>query len=105
MWNPLEVTTDPADNVFVSGGNDRVVQIIDAATRYWGTVAGNSKRAVDGGFSGDGGPAQSARLANVRIDAAAGIRQSGPISQTGECRQQRRCGGQSLYRGPGQQPP
>lgn len=65
MWNPLEITIDPAQNLYVSGGNDRVVQIIDAATQYWGTVAGNSNRASSGGFTGDGGPAQSARLANA----------------------------------------
>jgi sugar lactone lactonase YvrE len=65
MWNPLEVTANPAGDIFVSGGNDRVVQIVDAATQYWGTVAGSSKKATEGGFSGDGGPAQSARLANA----------------------------------------
>jgi trimeric autotransporter adhesin len=65
MWNPLEITIDPAGNLFVSGGNDRTVQIIDAATQYWGTVAGSSKKASVGDFSGDGGPAQSARLANA----------------------------------------
>jgi hypothetical protein len=75
MWNPLEVTTDPARNVFVSGGNDRVVQIIDSATRYWGTVAGSSKKATEGGFSGDGGLAQSARLANAgsSVDGAGNL--------------------------------
>jgi sugar lactone lactonase YvrE len=65
MWNPLEITMDPVGNWYVSGGNDRTVQIIDGATQYWGTVAGSSKKAVTGGFSGDGGPAQSARLANA----------------------------------------
>jgi trimeric autotransporter adhesin len=72
MWNPLEITIDPAGNLYVSGGNDRVVQIIDAATQYWGTVAGSSKKATSGDFSGDGGPAQSARLANAgsSVDAA-----------------------------------
>jgi sugar lactone lactonase YvrE len=75
MWNPLEITIDPAGNLYVSGGNDRTVQIIDAATQYWGTVAGNSKKASSGDFSGDGGPAQSARLANAgsSVDAAGNL--------------------------------
>ena len=75
MWNPLELTTNPAGDVFVSGGNNRVVQIIDAATQYWGTVAGSSTKSVVGGFSGDGGPAQSARLSNAgsSVDGAGNL--------------------------------
>ncbi len=65
MWNPLALAIDPSNNVFVSGGNDNTVQIISAATGIWGTVAGNKTMASVGGFSGDGGPAQQARLANA----------------------------------------
>jgi sugar lactone lactonase YvrE len=62
MWNPLEVSVDPSANVFVSGGNAKVVQRIDAVTGTWGTVAGIASQPGIGGFSGDGGPATSARL-------------------------------------------
>ena len=64
MWNPLEVVTDPAGNVFVGGGNDNVVQRINAATGIWGTVVGNAKKPLVGGFAGDGGLATLATLAN-----------------------------------------
>lgn len=67
MWNPLEVVTDSAGNVFVGGGNDNVVQRINATTGIWGTVAGNAKKPLVGGFSGDGGLASQATLANFGL--------------------------------------
>jgi NHL repeat-containing protein len=71
MWNPLEVVTDPSDNVFVGGGNANVVQRINGATGIWGTVAGNALKPLVGGFSGDGGLATQATLANfgLTVDA------------------------------------
>jgi len=71
MWNPLEVSVDPSANVFVSGGNAKVVQRIDAVTGTWGTVAGIAAQPGVGGFSGDGGPATKARLASngTSVDA------------------------------------
>jgi trimeric autotransporter adhesin len=71
MWNPLEVSVDPSANVFVSGGNAKVVQRIDAVTGTWGTVAGIASQPGIGGFSGDGGPATKARLASngTSVDA------------------------------------
>jgi hypothetical protein len=75
MWNPLMIAMDPSNNLFISGGNDDVVQIVDAATQYYGTVAGNSQSADQGGFSGDGGPATQARMANTGavVDGAANL--------------------------------
>jgi sugar lactone lactonase YvrE len=67
MWNPLEVVTDASGNVFVGGGNDNVVQRINAATGIWGTVAGNAANPLVGGFSGDGGLATQATMANYGL--------------------------------------
>jgi sugar lactone lactonase YvrE len=67
IWNPLEVATDPAGNVFVGGGNANVVQRINATTGIWGTVAGNPKAPLVGGFAGDGGLATLATLANFGL--------------------------------------
>jgi trimeric autotransporter adhesin len=67
MWNPLEVVTDSSGNVFVGGGNDNVVQRINATTGIWGTVAGNAKKPLVGGFAGDGGLASLATLANFGL--------------------------------------
>jgi sugar lactone lactonase YvrE len=65
MWNPLSVSVDPSNNVFVGGGNDSVVMQVDAATQTWLNTAGNTQKATVGGFSGDGGPATQARMANL----------------------------------------
>jgi trimeric autotransporter adhesin len=65
MWNPLELAIDPFGNVYISGGNNNVVQRISAATTVFSTVAGNASNSIQGGFSGDKGPAISARMANL----------------------------------------
>lgn len=67
MWNPLEVVTDPSGNVFVGGGNDNVVQRINATTGMWGTVAGSALKPLVGGFAGDGGLAALATMANFGL--------------------------------------
>ena len=67
MWNPLEVVTDPSGNVFVGGGNDNVVQRINATTGIWGTVAGSALKPLVGGFAGDGGLASLATMANFGL--------------------------------------
>ena len=67
MWNPLELATDPSNNLFIGGGNDDVVQRADSVTQTWGTVAGVASSPTIGGFSGDGGPATLARMSNVGL--------------------------------------
>jgi sugar lactone lactonase YvrE len=71
MWNPLEVSVDPSANVFISGGNAKVVQRVDSITGTWGTVAGIAAQPAVGGYSGDGGLATKARLASngTSVDA------------------------------------
>jgi hypothetical protein len=65
MWNPLELAIDPSNNVYISGGNNNVVQRISAITTIYSTAAGSSTNSVQGGFSGDKGPASSAKMANL----------------------------------------
>jgi trimeric autotransporter adhesin len=65
MWNPLDLAIDPSNNVYISGGNNNVVQSISAATTIYNTVAGTSTNSIQGGYTGDGGPATSAHLANL----------------------------------------
>lgn len=65
FWNPLDLAIDPAGNVYISGGNNNVVQRISAATMIYSTVAGNASNSIQGGFTGDKGPATVARLANL----------------------------------------
>ncbi|MGD0986894.1 MAG: choice-of-anchor D domain-containing protein [Candidatus Sulfotelmatobacter sp.] len=65
MWNPLELAIDPSNNVYISGGNNNVVQRISAATTIYSTAAGTSTNSIQGGFSGDNGPAANAHMANL----------------------------------------
>ena len=69
MWNPLEIAMDPSNNLFISGGNNNVVQRVDAITATYtiGTVAGDYAQPIEGGFGGDGGPATAAKLANLGV--------------------------------------
>src|SRR4029077_16829194 len=62
MWNPLEVSVDHSANVFISGGNAKVVQRVDAVTGTWGTVAGIASQPGIGGGRGEAGaPHQNTR--------------------------------------------
>ena len=63
-WNPTEVALDAGGNLFVGGGNDSLVQRIDAATDIIVTVAGNDSQWWWYGFKGDGGPATKGRVDN-----------------------------------------
>jgi hypothetical protein len=73
MWNPLLVTLDPEGDLYISGGNDELVQRVDVSTTSLGgpheigTVVGNAGNATLGGFAGDGGPAvgTSVRINNL----------------------------------------
>ena len=71
MWSPNQLAIDAANDVFIGGGNDNIVQRVSAATNIIGTVAGDYAQKGVGGFSGDGGPAASAKLANdgLMVDA------------------------------------
>jgi trimeric autotransporter adhesin len=73
MWNPLLVTLDPEGDLYISGGNDELVQRVDVLTtgiggpHEIGTAVGNAGNATLGGFAGDGGPAigTSVRMDNL----------------------------------------
>jgi hypothetical protein len=65
MWNPLDLAIDPSNNVYISGGNNNVVQRISAVTSIYSTVAGTSTNSIQGGYTGDKGPATSAHMANL----------------------------------------
>jgi YVTN family beta-propeller protein len=71
MNGPDEVAVDSRGNIFVGGGFDNVVQRIDAVSQTVVTVAGDVNN-LDGGFSGDGGPATKALLGNfgLAVDAS-----------------------------------
>jgi trimeric autotransporter adhesin len=75
MWNPLELAIDPSNNVYISGGNNNVVERISAATSIFSNVAGNASNSIQGGFSGDKGLATSARMANLgaSVDASGNL--------------------------------
>jgi sugar lactone lactonase YvrE len=55
---PIAVGVDSAGNLFIADVFNRRIRRVDAATGIITTVAGNGTR----GFSGDGGPATSARV-------------------------------------------
>lgn len=65
MFNPLAIAVNPIGDVFISGGNDNLVQRDSAATGIFSTVAGAPSRSYQAAFSGDGGPALDARMANL----------------------------------------
>jgi hypothetical protein len=75
MWNPLELAIDPSNNVYISGGNNNVVQRISAATGIFSNVAGNATNSIQGGFGGDKGAATSAKMANLgaSVDASGNL--------------------------------
>ncbi len=70
LSNPQQVALDANGNLFIGGGHR--VRRVDAATGIISTVAGNGLL----GFSGDGGPATSARFSNPRgiaVDSAGNL--------------------------------
>ena len=76
MNGPGSVAVDAQGDLFIVDGGNQRVRRVDAATGIITTVAGsgvpNAAGQVAGGFSGNGGPATSARLAEpwgVALDA------------------------------------
>ncbi len=65
MFNPLALNVSPVGDVYISGGNDNLVQRCSEATNIFSTVAGAPTRSYQAAFSGDGGPAINARMANL----------------------------------------
>ncbi len=67
MWNPLAVALDPAGNLFIGGGNYKLVRRVDGLANppTIGTVAGDVADHGEGGFTGDGGPATQAKISNI----------------------------------------
>jgi trimeric autotransporter adhesin len=66
-WNPTQVALDSRGNLFVGGGNDELVQRIDAASGIIVTVAGNDTKWYFYGFGGDGHLATRAQIDNAGL--------------------------------------
>ncbi len=75
--NPFGIVVDSKGNVFFADGGNQAVRAIDASNGYVYTVAGSDANGKStGGYSGDGGPATLALLANPQglgIDASGDI--------------------------------
>jgi sugar lactone lactonase YvrE len=72
IFNPRDLATDSAGNVFIADLGNQRIRRLDATTNLITTVAGNGIA----GFSGDGGPATSATLngpASLAVDAAGSL--------------------------------
>jgi sugar lactone lactonase YvrE len=70
---PAGVAVDSAGNLYIADTSNNVIRQVSAATGTIATVAGTANGA---GYSGDGGPATSAELANpqgVAVDSADNI--------------------------------
>ena len=66
-WNPKELALDVRGNLFIGGGNNYLVQRIDADTGTIVTVAGNDQQWWWYGFKGDGHDAVTAHLNNAGL--------------------------------------
>jgi sugar lactone lactonase YvrE len=72
LWRPHGIALDASGNLFIADRDNHRVRRVDAATGVITTVAGTDLL----GFSGDGGPATSARLhspEDVAIDASGNL--------------------------------
>jgi hypothetical protein len=72
LSNPSDVAVDAVGDIFIADTYNNVIREVNHATGVITTVAGNG----DSGYSGDGGPATSAKLnspAGVAVDAAGDI--------------------------------
>jgi hypothetical protein len=76
---PESVAVDGSGNIYIGDAENNVVRRIDGATGIISTVAGNGYDAGtggSGGYSGDGGPATLAELANpwcIALDSSGNI--------------------------------
>jgi hypothetical protein len=59
-----EVALDSRGNLFIGGGNDALVQRVDAQTQTIATIVGIPAQYYFYGFTGDGGPANKAHINN-----------------------------------------
>jgi sugar lactone lactonase YvrE len=67
---PISLALDAAGNLYIADRDDHRIRKVDAVTQVISTVAGAH---ADGGFSGDGGPANEARLSGptgIALDEA-----------------------------------
>ena len=72
LANPLSVAVGDAGDLFIADQVNHRIRRVDGATGLISTVVGNGS----GGFSGDGGPANSAQLLNphgVTVDGAGNL--------------------------------
>ncbi|WP_212961275.1 S-layer homology domain-containing protein [Cohnella xylanilytica] len=65
LWNPYGMAFDSDGNLYIADMGNNVIRKLDVATEVISTVAGTAA----GGYSGDGGPATSARL-SAPLDVA-----------------------------------
>src|ERR1700722_16017362 len=77
LWAPSGVAVDPSGNLYIADIADNVVRKVTASTGMITTVAGDSPYPeIVGGYSGDGGPAVSAKLngpVGVALDASGNL--------------------------------
>jgi len=66
-WLPKELALDQAGNLFIGGGNDAVVQRVDASTGLIITVAGMDTETYFYGFFGDGYASTKAHINDTGI--------------------------------------
>jgi sugar lactone lactonase YvrE len=69
LWQPYDVATDAAGNLYIADTSNQRIRMVDAATGKIRTIVGNGKP----GFTGDGGPARDAELYNpeaIAVDPA-----------------------------------
>jgi sugar lactone lactonase YvrE len=72
LWSPAGIAVSATGDLFIADKGSHQIRRVDAATGLITTVAGTG----ESGFTGDGGPATSARLASpagIAVDAAANL--------------------------------
>jgi len=77
LWQPYDVATDAAGNVYIADTSNQRIRVVDATTLKIHTIAGNGKRE----FSGDNGPAKDAAFNNPQ---ALCVDQAGTVMYIGD---------------------